>query len=425
MSQRVAAHQSRKDLLRAKPDLPPRSLTAIDSRAARAAARVAERYAHAPSFSQMQAAEAQAALNAAEIATLAALEANAAAQAALAGLHTPSTGPRLWEPGAQHAGVPSRSLAADWEPAEPAAQSSLPSSLDDWENGFSHSRWEPDLRLLPLEPVSVPAAVRAPRRAEDLAPATVEGWEQPITAVMESWDRETVLPVEPDLPIPANLIEFPRELVATRRMRPRRAEGPFAAEDLSRQLSIFEVDPSAISDQVEESSAVTASDWAEPDWSDIELEAQPLDEAEAQDAQAFPPTLPVAPIGRRLAATFLDGVLIFGAFLASAAVAVARIGHPPTARIEEISAASVFLLIGLLYQTLFLMSTGATPGMRCARISPCTFDGQSPTRGQLLRRMVLLVLSVLPVGLGVAWILFDEDRLSWHDRQSRTYLRKY
>jgi len=26
--------------------------------------------------------------------------------------------------------------------------------------------------------------------------------------------------------------------------------------------------------------------------------------------------------------------------------------------------------------------------------------------------------------LGVAWALFDEDHLCWHDRLSRTYLRK-
>jgi uncharacterized RDD family membrane protein YckC len=63
--------------------------------------------------------------------------------------------------------------------------------------------------------------------------------------------------------------------------------------------------------------------------------------------------------------------------------------------------------------------------MRCARLSLCTFDGQSPTRGQLRRRLGALLLSVLPVGLGVAWILFDDDHLCWHDRLSKTYLRKY
>jgi hypothetical protein len=62
--------------------------------------------------------------------------------------------------------------------------------------------------------------------------------------------------------------------------------------------------------------------------------------------------------------------------------------------------------------------------MRCARISFCTFDGQIPTRGQLRGRLGALLLSVVPAGLGVAWALFDDDHLCWHDRLSRTYLRK-
>ena len=60
----------------------------VNSRAAAAAARVAARYAKAPSFSEMQAAEARAALRVAEVATRVALDAQAAAQAALHKLGT-------------------------------------------------------------------------------------------------------------------------------------------------------------------------------------------------------------------------------------------------------------------------------------------------------------------------------------------------
>jgi hypothetical protein len=47
-----------------------------------------------------------------------------------------------------------------------------------------------------------------------------------------------------------------------------------------------------------------------------------------------------------------------------------------------------------------------------------------PTREQRCARLVAMVLSVLPVGLGVAWAIFDEEHLSWHDRLSQTYLRR-
>jgi uncharacterized RDD family membrane protein YckC len=105
-------------------------------------------------------------------------------------------------------------------------------------------------------------------------------------------------------------------------------------------------------------------------------------------------------------------------------VAAANIGHPLPAKIAEISAVSALLLAGLLYQTLFLALAEATPGMKCAGISLYTFDGQSPTCAQSRRRLGALLLSVLPLGLGVAWALFDDDHLCWHDRLSKTYLRK-
>jgi uncharacterized RDD family membrane protein YckC len=145
---------------------------------------------------------------------------------------------------------------------------------------------------------------------------------------------------------------------------------------------------------------------------------------ESQEAPAPLPALQLAPIGHRLMAALVDGALIVGAFLASVLVATANIGHPPAARSLEMGAALALLLVGLLYHTLFLTLAEATPGMRYARISLCTFDGQSPTRAQLLSRLGALLLSVLPVGLGVLWILFDDDRLSWHDRLSQTYPRK-
>jgi hypothetical protein len=41
----------------------------------------------------------------------------------------------------------------------------------------------------------------------------------------------------------------------------------------------------------------------------------------------------------------------------------------------------------------------------------------------LRSRLSALLLSLIPVGLGLAWALFDDDHLCWHDRLSKTYLR--
>jgi uncharacterized RDD family membrane protein YckC len=61
--------------------------------------------------------------------------------------------------------------------------------------------------------------------------------------------------------------------------------------------------------------------------------------------------------------------------------------------------------------------------MRYAGLSLCTFDDCIPTPEQMRRRLGAMTVSMLPLGLGMLWSLFDEDRLSWHDRYSQTYLR--
>jgi uncharacterized RDD family membrane protein YckC len=85
----------------------------------------------------------------------------------------------------------------------------------------------------------------------------------------------------------------------------------------------------------------------------------------------------------------------------------------------------VLALLVLLYQALFFSFSESTPGMRCARIALCTFDDENPTRGVMRRRILAVLVSACPLGLGLLWAAFDEDRLAWHDRLTRTYQRTY
>jgi uncharacterized RDD family membrane protein YckC len=431
VNRRIAAHKSHGGLSAVEAIRPVATRQGPSSRAAQAAARVAARYAKAPSYSQMQATEARAARHAAEIATQAALDAQAAAQAALEGLEA---APAVWEPEESQSVAPAQPAARNPEPSVPPAQAAapvpaaaevqpaVPVSHRASESPRPQVRWDEDFPVRAPEP----AAVRAPRHAESLALPAEDGRSRPASAA-EPWGGEAIEPVEAIVPIHANLIQFPRELVATRKVRPRLAEGPLAAAASETQLSIFEVDPGAVSTQPEAPSATpapAAQAWAAPEWSSIELEAQPQEETLPDDPPTLIPALEPASFSRRLLAAVVDGTLITGAFLAASTMAMNHMDQLPPARILELGAASAFAFVALLYQMIFFTLGESTPGMRYARVSLCTFDDQSPTRAQVRRRLASLLVSVVPVGLGVAWAIFDDSHLMWHDRLSRTYLRK-
>ena len=283
-------------------------------------------------------------------------------------------------------------------------------------------------------------------------------------------------PAGPPVPLPANLIEFPRQLVAPRKARPRLAEGPLREETEAApgdgQLRIFEVDPAQISTQPVES--LTDA----PQWSSIWLDAPPapasLSDAaklagragfqqgmdEAADAVALAdhlavPAVQPASLGRRTVAGGIDAAIVFAAVCGFAATSLAIFNRAsgchagawqtgvtllPALRLVAASIASetgvqpsqigiagavVGVFLVALYKALFFWFTDATPGMRCARIGLCTFDDENPTRKAIRRRLGALLLSAVVGGFGFAWAMLDEERLTWHDRITRMYLRKY
>jgi uncharacterized RDD family membrane protein YckC len=88
-------------------------------------------------------------------------------------------------------------------------------------------------------------------------------------------------------------------------------------------------------------------------------------------------------------------------------------------------AAIVAVILCFAYQALFFTFSTATPGMRCTRIGLCTFDDNNPSRKRMRHRVLAVLLSAVPFGLGFIWAALDEERLSWHDRVSGTYQREY
>lgn len=230
-------------------------------------------------------------------------------------------------------------------------------------------------------------------------------------------------------PIQANIIEFPRQLVASRKARPRLAEGPLREDGTpAPQLRIFEVEAEQISFVAE----IAANDEA-PEWQGLLLgdgksqpsaRMSPQLEAQLQlDHQFF-----AAPLHRRLLSATVDALCLGGGFAGFAAVALKIAGEglrgTPLPLLGGAAAGTLILFV-VLYQMLFFTLNEATPGMRIVRIAFCTFSEKSPTRGALRRRMVSTALAACPLGLGLVWTALDSDRLGWHDRMSRMYPRSY
>ena len=432
MNRRLAAHKNRKVQQPGPEGEHPPSEEGT-SRAAQAAARVAARYAKAPSYSQMQAEGARVAVRAAEIATKVALEAQAAAESALAELHaathergsavvqpiSPLRKPER-EPVAEPAPV---SVAVDelqlpLESSNEAEESALPASVQPEapvERRVLGIRWDPDMPVRPAE--RKPAAWRP---QEEFELSTEDWWRG---AEVSDSLRATPIVIGDEEAPHANLIHFPRELVATRKIRPRLADAAAAQSDADGQLSIFEVDPATVS--TEAAVPGTEPSAAASTWPGMRLDSRPEEVAaagpRADQALLF---LPVAPLGLRLMATVVDCSLILSGFVSLGFLAARHFPHPPTGKPAELLGFVALALIGLLYYAFFFAFPVSTPGMMYAGIGLCTFNDRCPTRAQLRRRLGAMVLSLLPVGLGLVWSLFDEDRLSWHDRFSQTYPRK-
>jgi uncharacterized RDD family membrane protein YckC len=444
VNRRVAAHKTRKGVgVAIEPPATPAESHHASSRAAAAAARVAARYAKAPSYSEALAEEARVAVRAASKAAQRAQEASEAARQAhatavtvLAGLEEAAAQAAAQQGSTEDLPCPAArvvleaapvalpepfvsarlepSMAAEPEQVAPPAQSSTSAPQD-----YS-VRWEPDFAERQQE-----SSASAP-----LAESEPEFWSETADA---AYQPESVEVVEPGRTIHANLIEFPRELVATRRVRPRLAEGPAAAEEEpGTQLSIFEVDPRSVSTlpAAEEPVANEAvPGWSEQDWSSFKLPAQSEEEEALLDESDYlldrAPRIESAPIGLRLMVTLVNSALIVGAFLAVALVALVHASEMPTLHTLVVDAVGGLLLSGAVYLQMFYVLGKSTPGMKYAHLRLVTLDGDVPSRAQRLARLASVLFSILPLGLGLVWFLFDEDHLCWHDRLSRTYLRRY
>ena len=152
----------------------------------------------------------------------------------------------------------------------------------------------------------------------------------------------------------------------------------------------------------------------------ITIEAPERKEAEKRPGIDIP--LQSAPLGRRIFAAMIDGIVITAAS-ALCGVIFSKVSavRPPTVQLVEFAVA-VPCLLWAVYQYLLIVYSASTPGLRLARLELTNFDGKTTTRRIRRWRVLASFLSTASLGMGYAWVFLDEDSLCWHDRITHTYL---
>ncbi len=140
----------------------------------------------------------------------------------------------------------------------------------------------------------------------------------------------------------------------------------------------------------------------------------------AADTLAPPDWAAIRLLLRRLAAMFYDGLLLTGLlFVASVPLTVLHGG--------AIAGGSVgfrlyLLAIIFIYCGWQWTHGGQTLGMKAWRLRVMS-DNHAPLDWRLSGlRFLAALLSTTAAGLGYVWLLFDRERLTWHDRLSGTRL---
>jgi hypothetical protein len=152
----------------------------------------------------------------------------------------------------------------------------------------------------------------------------------------------------------------------------------------------------------------------------ITIEAVEQKEAEKRPGIDIP--LQSAPLGLRLIAALVDGLIIATASALFGFIFWKVAGvRPPRLQILGL-AAGISCLFWAAYQYLLIVYSANTPGLHAAGLELTRFDGTSASRSLRRWRVLAACLSAVSAGMGYAWVFLDEDSLCWHDRITHTYL---
>jgi uncharacterized RDD family membrane protein YckC len=132
--------------------------------------------------------------------------------------------------------------------------------------------------------------------------------------------------------------------------------------------------------------------------------------------------LPPPGLLRRLGAMFYDSLLLFAVLFMLSYPYVWLTGGKNPGMIVKTAYQIYLLAICFFFYAGFWIHGGQTLGMRTWGIKLVRIDGAPITWNDALKRFASALLSLFCLGLGFLWVLYDRDKLAWHDRLSGTRL---
>ena len=128
---------------------------------------------------------------------------------------------------------------------------------------------------------------------------------------------------------------------------------------------------------------------------------------------------------RRLAAMLYDTLLVTALLFLVTVPFIAVRGGEPVETGDNLIYRIMLVLIVFVFFVGYWSRSGRTLGMQSWGLQLETDDGQLPSTGAASLRFLAAIISLLPLGLGFLWQLWDPNNLTWHDRISKTRLVYY
>lgn len=127
---------------------------------------------------------------------------------------------------------------------------------------------------------------------------------------------------------------------------------------------------------------------------------------------------------RRIAAILYDTLLMSSLWFLASIPFVTILGEYKNWQSSSMGTVHQLTLFLVAYVFLvgFWTAKGRTLGMQSWGLQLETEDGSVPGKGAATVRFLAACLSWAVFGLGFLWQLWDRDRLTWHDRLSKTRL---